>query len=126
MKSRDEFMAQIEFEGRQRNGRNSQKDVTLSVVRNGSRVNIYFRNDTMKMFDGEQVVFGIYKNRIIFEKRYDGYKITEIEHKRSTYGSISASVSDINRYKKWIGDYDLKWDEFYEFYYIEREADENV
>ena len=129
MKSRQELMAEIEFESRQRTGWKSAMDVTLTITKakdncKGNRVNIYFRNNTKEHFpDG--VIFGIYKNRIIFEpSKSTGYKIAVSHTNRTDYGFISATVSNIDKYRDWIGDYKLLWDEFYEFWYIERR--ENV
>lgn len=124
MKSRQEFMSEIEFETRQRGGMHSKDDITLTVLKgkNGNpRVNIYFRNNT-KIHFPDGVMFGVYKNRIVFEKSStQGYKITTGTTNRTDYGCISATVSDAEKYKDWIGDYKLQWDEFYEFWYIERE-----
>ena len=125
MKTRQEFMAEIEFETRQKSGYKSQADITLTVL-NGNkgknRVNIYFRNNT-KIHFPDGVIFGIYKNRIVFEKsNTQGYKIATNNNNRSDYGCVSATVSDPDKYKDWIGDYTLKWDSFYEFWYIEREV----
>lgn len=119
MKSRQEFMAEIEFESRKRSGKTSA-DITLTMNRNGSKVNIYFRNGTKEHFpDG--VMFGIYKNRIILEPNASiGYTITVANNTKTDYGFIGATVSDAEKYRDWIGDYALKWDEFYEFWYIEK------
>lgn len=123
MKSRQEFMAEIEFESRQKSGYRSTADVTLTIsnAKSGSkynRVNIYFRNGVKEHFP-EGVMFGIYKNRIIFEpSATNGYKITTSSTNRTDYGFISATVSDIEKYRDWIGDYKLLWDSFYEFWFI--------
>lgn len=121
MKTRQEFMAEIEFESRKRSGKTSA-DITLTMNRNGNKVNIYFRNGTKEHFrDG--VMFGIYKNRIILEPNASiGYSITVANNSKTDYGFIGATVSDAEKYRDWIGDYALKWDEFYEFWYIEKEV----
>ena len=121
MKTRQEFMAEIEFESRKRSGKTSA-DITLTMNGKGNKVNIYFRNGTKEHFpDG--VMFGIYKNRIILEPNASvGYSITVANNSKTDYGFIGATVSDADKYRDWIGDYSLKWDEFYEFWYIEKEV----
>ena len=120
MKSRQEFMAEIEFESRQKSCCRGTADITLTFsAGKGSknRVNIYFRNNTKAHFpDG--VMFGIHKNRLILEPSKDGYKISASSTNRTDYGFISATVKDIEKYRDWIGDYKLLWDDFYEFWFI--------
>lgn len=119
MKSRQEFMAEIEFESRKRSGKGCS-DITVTMNGKGNRVNIYFRNGKKENFpDG--VMFGVYKNRMVFEpNKTDGYTITTPKTNRIDYGVLSATVADAEKYRVWIGDYELKWDEFYGFWYIER------
>ena len=119
MKTRQELMDEIEFETRQRKGR-SPADVTIAASKRKNQLNIYFRNDAPEKFQNG-LKFGIYKNRIIFEPDERGYKVCAYnpDQKRNS-GHVIATVSDMNKYKDWIGDYKLLWDEFYEFWYIER------
>lgn len=121
MKSRQELMAEIEFESRIRRKR-TLKDITLTVNAKG-KVALYFRNGAHEKFkDG--FVFGIYKNRIVFD-RDNGYgyfpKVNDGRRWGAQAQVTSITVSDTEKYKDWIGDYKLQWDEFYEFWYIERE-----
>lgn len=119
MKTRQELMDEIEFETRQRRGR-SPADVTITASKRKNQLNIYFRNNTAERFR-KGLKFGIYKNRIIFEPDEIGYKVcvSDSEQKRNS-GHIVATVSDMSKYKDWIGDYKLLWDDFYDFWYIER------
>lgn len=121
MKSRQEIMSEIEFESRKRNGRGCPADVTLTLTNKGKKVSLYFRNGVGEHFK-EGLMFGILKNRIVLEPNGAiGYKISDSCTKRTDYGVVSATVSDGEKYRSWIGDYKLKWDEFYEFWYIEKE-----
>ena len=119
MKSRQELMEEIEFESRKRNGK-SIADITIATMKRANSINIYFRNGMHELFpDG--VIFGIYKNRIVFEPdKNKGYKVNMRATKKGDIGVVMATVGNIEKYREWIGDYRLLWDEFYEFWYIER------
>lgn len=119
MKTKEELFAEIEFESRKRKNK-TMKDFTLTVSGRG-KVYMYFRNGTHKNFEGG-FRFGIYKNRIIFDKtNVNGLVIKEKEVKSGVIGVAAyITVTDAEKYKPWVGDYDLKWDEFYEFWYIEK------
>ena len=120
MKTRQEVMAEIEFESRKRNGKTSA-DITITVGAKG-KVHIYFRNGAKEHFKSG-VMFGVLKNRMVFEPNsLAGYTVTESTNNKTDYGFLVATVSDVDKYRAWIGDYALKWDEFYEFWYIEKEG----
>lgn len=119
MKTRQELMDEIEFETRQR-AHKSPSDITISASKKQNQINIYFRNETPDKFQ-KGVKFGIYKNRIIFEPDERGYKVTAYNPKQKrNQGHILATVKEVDKYREWIGDYKLLWDDFYEFWFISK------
>lgn len=121
MKNRQEIFAEIEFEGRKKN-RKGIADITITTMKRANSINIYFRNGMHELFP-EGVIFGIYKNRIVFEPDKDkGYTVNMSATKKGDLGVVTATVGDIERYREWVGDYEMKYDDFYEFWYIEKPA----
>lgn len=125
MKTRDEIMREIIWESKKRSGKLGRDDITIRVSsKSEKKINIYFKNGTKEHFkDG--VIFGLLRNRMIFEqdgKR--GYAVSTTSTSASDYGFISVTLSN-DAYKDWTGDYQLKHDDFYDFWYIEKESNED-
>lgn len=108
-----------------KNYRKSKSDVSINCIKSGDSkygaVSFTFRNDVWQFF-GERVEFAIYKNRILFRNAAPGEGLA----------FSSGSIKCPNKYikiritdniqiikDKFIGDYELKYDSFYELYYIE-------
>lgn len=122
MKNRQEIFAEIEFESRKRN-KKGIADITIATMKRANTINIYFRNGMHELFP-EGVIFGIYKNRIVFEADKDkGYTVNMSATKKGNIGVVTATVGNIDKYREWIGDYEMKYDDFYEFWYIEKPAE---
>lgn len=111
-----------------RNGR-SNADVTISRVKPAThakkedlgkyRYSITFRNKTDEKF-GEYIEMTVMKNRVLFRPGVAG-------HGRKFYGSTHTNKNVIvieNEKTKvlnnFIGDYSLRYDETYEFWYVEK------
>lgn len=122
MKNRQEIFAEIEFESRKKN-KKGIADITITTTKRANSINIYFRNGMHELFP-EGVIFGIYKNRIVFEPDKDkGYTVNTSATKKGDIGVVTATVGDIEKYRAWVGDYEMKYDDFYEFWYIEKPAE---
>lgn len=131
MKTREEIMSAIEFERRYAMRDAAGKEVTITVTvgkKRGAQVGLYFKNNSKEKFKSDRIIFGILKNRIVFEPDASGFKITtnSAKTKKLDYGFIKATVKDADKYKPFIGDYNLLWDEFYEFWYIERKGGDSL
>lgn len=128
MMDRAEFMKQIDWQKPLRT--KSKADVSIGLSKRENCLNIYLRNG-VKEFFGEYVKMGIYKNRIIFEPavgKNEGFKIT-----RPTKGTINKDTADAyghfmaylskdkyEIFKEWVGDYELRNDDFYDYHYIQQ------
>ena len=112
---------------------NEPTDVTINIIKyQGSKkaddgakcISIIFRDKIYSVFETEYLAIAPLKNRIYFKSvsTRDGYKVTE----KGTSGYLKAVVyaDEIPVYKAFIGNYALKYDKFYELYYIEREEEE--
>jgi len=110
--------------------RDTSKDISVSLSKKkGSpeytHVSFTFRNDIEKIFLGqvEYVQFCVYKNRIFFRPAEStvGYKL---------YKASSTCANKYTRFPKFsgaiefVGDYELKYDDFLELYYIEKEVED--
>lgn len=85
---------------------------------------VIIRDNLWKQFGSDYVVFGAFKNRIYFNKadKNIGYCVTC----KNTTGYIKATLSgdDISVYEPFVGNYTLRFDEYYELYYIDMEREE--
>lgn len=116
--------------GEQLRYRLSDRDVVINKVkanRKGDpfRYSVTFKNrayDWLK--DIERVQFAIFKNRIMWRESDEGFTLSckKKESSRGTksyYASIPYSEASMEL-DKFIGDYELKYDDFYDLYYIEK------
>ena len=109
----------------------STKDVTISrcapkssTSKNKSiRYNFTMRNKTSLVL-GEWVDIAIYKNRIFFKpstQQAGGLKMYSHNGKSKTNPFLQVTEKDNTKIlSEFIGDYDMRYDDFYELYYIER------
>ena len=105
-----------------KNYRKAQTDVSISIIRNGDKANsisFVLRNDVWKNF-GERVAIAVYKNRVLFRTDENGAKVDTRGIKNCTNRYLKFRVDETTeRLKAFVGDYELKYDDFYELYYIE-------
>lgn len=121
-------LPELQWHNKNRNGGSYvNEDVTVTITKASKnskegrkRLGLSFRNNLFKVFDSRYITFAILKNRIYFKAadRNMGYAITQ----KNTNGYVQATLvgDDIKEFEQFIGDYSLKFDEFYELYYIER------
>lgn len=119
-------LPELMWNTKQRSANNGNADVSVSIVKNGGdrrRLNFSFKNDIDQLFGGDYVVFALMKNRIYFKasNSIEGYKLSKAKNR--AYVAATLNGSQVDEYKKFIGDFDLKFDVFYELYYIERNMD---
>lgn len=127
MKTREDFMAGINFVKPKQVKSHADFSINLSGKKN--TFNVYFRNNCRELF-GDYVVFGIFKDRLIIEPSdaNTGFKITvptrgyTNENCRKAYGHVTLKVPEdlFDAYKEYIGDYEFKYDNFYEYYYVQK------
>lgn len=103
-------------------------DVSITVANNNPQrrcINFIFRNDTEKLIsETGYIVAAPYKNRVFFKEATSATGITLTKNKNSsgsTYARIS-SEPDVPKFLDYAGNYQLKYDDFYELYYIEKES----
>ena len=128
-KSVDVKRAQDEkFDWISRNGKHyhtAKSDVSINCITYARKpyagLSFTFRNDVWQFF-GEGVEFAIYKNRIMFRaaKKGEGISFTSASSKcPNKYFKLKIDDTTKIIKDKFIGDYELKYDSFYELYYIE-------
>jgi len=110
----------------------SSKDVSINLINLGSRTksadatygfSIIFRNNVWEKF-GQRVELAPFKNRIMFRTSDRGiYMSKKSDNKSANRYAKYAPMNEIEMktLKDFIGDYELKYDSFYELYYIENE-----
>lgn len=119
----------------------SNADVTINDVyptkddkKNGTkaRISFTFRNGARRAIsENDYVLLAVIKNRIFFKtgSMNDGFLISSASTnsgivKDNGYMRVTEKEC-IEMLKPFIGSYDLKYDQFYELYYIEREVTKN-
>ena len=102
-------------------GRKVDADISISEVKQG--VHIIFRNETREII-GERVQFAIMKNRLYLKSDEHGLKLYDAKKTKRDNGYIKiSSPKHVPQFRAFIGDYQLRHDDFYDLYYIEREAE---
>lgn len=120
--NREDFLNSIEFTEPSRRKRiGKDDDIFVNTTGKGDkmRLSVYFRNGVNELF-GERVKFGRFKNRMIILPSEDGFKVTNLSNRSKVVqllirGSVENLIPFIDK------GYELKYDELYEYYYIERE-----
>lgn len=107
---------------------NVSTDVSVTITGGGKQsreddrvLTIIIRDNLFQVFNTDYITFAVLKNRLYFrgtDKR-NGYKVTV--KNTSGYAKITIHKNEVGVYEPFVGDYSLKFDEFYELYYIERE-----
>lgn len=108
----------------------SANDVSLNLIKVGGGkdgksyygYSLTFRNDTWINF-GNSIEIAAYKNRILFRKSSDGLKLASKKGSKTNNHYCKINTCDdetMKALKEFIGDYELKYDQFYELYYIEK------
>lgn len=119
--------------GTKARGSHGGNDVTITTGLQGGHderpyVNFIFRNGVSKLFsDTDYVLFAKFKNRIFFKAGDSNNGITLSKNKNASEDTRYARIQRANineQFAVYAGDYELKYDEFYELYYIEREDKE--
>lgn len=114
------------FNGR---GITNSNHVTVNLIKGEGkcpkRLSITFRDNMYKNFEGKYLCLGVLKNRMYFrptDNKSEGYVIS-IKGLRA-YVVAGLSKEEIAEYEPFVGSYTLRFDDFYELYYIdiEREA----
>lgn len=109
----------------------SDKDISIGYIhwdKKHSEVmsfSFVFRGEKIKEAIGEWVQIAVYKNRIMFRKAKAGSGYHALVKANSPSQNAYFRIKETNEtmaLKRFIGDYDLKYDDFYELYYIEKEA----
>lgn len=103
-----------------------KSDVSVRVVHGHDckkLINITFRNDCFKKFtNSEYCECAIFKNRIFFRES-DSTRGLLLNRNKATTDTTTyvrfQKTEYVNLYAQFVGDYELKYDEFYELYYIE-------
>lgn len=98
-------------------------DGAKSLAAGRKILTIIIRDNLWKQFDSNYVAFGVFKNRLYFNKsdKFDGYSI--VAKNTTAYIKCTIVNDDITTYKQFVGSHTLKYDEYYELYYIEFEGD---
>lgn len=111
-----------------RNGHHGGRDVTINhtISEDGKRhlASFTFRNDCWKLFtETPYMEIALYKNRVFFRQSDEKHGITLLRNKQVTESTRYARMQNgfADRFITFEGDYELKYDEFYELYYVERE-----
>lgn len=109
----------------------SQKDISINLIKTGSLksgkqtygFSIIFRNEVWKNF-GNRIEFAVYKSRIMIRSADNERGILLTKKSDNATQNHYAKLSNLDKetmetFKQFIGDYELKYDSFYELYYIE-------
>lgn len=122
MMDRKQFMAQVNFIRPVR--AKTKADVSVNIT-NGKKkkMAIYFRNGVNNFF-GERVKVGIYKDRMIIEDADfgDGFKLSKNKgmsgETKDNFAFFHVTYQEWM--DEWVGEYDLKIDDFYDYYYLSK------
>ena len=103
----------------------AKSDISINCVKMDKTpyggISFTFRNDVWQFF-GEKVEFAVYKNRIMFRTATgtNGMALFSGSNKSpNKYFKVRVTEDTKILKDKFIGDYELKYDSFYELYYIE-------
>lgn len=87
------------------------------------RLTFIFRDKMYENFNSKYVTFAVMKNRIYFRgvEPRKGYSVTV--KGLNGYAQCIINLDELKQLEPFIGDYSLKYDDFYELYYVEKEDD---
>lgn len=117
------------FDKKRKLGEVSSNAVSITVTAAGKkskvdrrRLSFVFRDKLFENFNSRYITFAIMKNRIYFKgvKAKEGYAI--IVKGLNGYCQATITLDELKDFELFIGDYSsLKYDDFYELYYVEKE-----
>lgn len=114
---KEQILDSIEWQGKKKKFNKGDSDVTITVGKDG-RYKFTFRNEIWKCITNtDYVVFAPCKGRMFFKESdsRNGYKLCISGPTPNRY-MFTTIMGDTD----FIGDYELKYDDFLELYYIER------
>ena len=130
---REQFIAEhikwMESSRHARGGSHSNADISVTeckaTSKSGLRYNITFRNNSNEFF-GQYANVAVFKNRMFFKPssaEEGGYKL--YEHAKKKGNPFLQVIKDSNTccIGDFLGHHELKYDDFLDLYYIEREED---
>ena len=109
--------------------------VSITSSRKGSSgketisINFIFRNKLYEILGSEYIVFAQMKNRIYFKAvdKTEGYHLTIRESGLNAVVKVVITKDDLPDLEPFAGkEYSLKYDDFYELYYIQLDNEENI
>lgn len=118
------------FSKKRRLGRTSNAPVSITITapsKNSKgerrRLTFAFRDKLYENFKSNYITFAILKDRMYFKsvQPKEGYAITV--KGLSGYVQATITLDELKNFEPFIGNYSLKYDEFYELYYVEKEDD---
>ena len=122
-KAQDEKFNWISKTGKQ--FRKAHSDISINCITYNRKpyngLSFTFRNEVWGLF-GDRVEFAIYKNRVLFRSASNGEGLaftTGSSKCPNKYFKVKIDENTQILKDKFIGDYELKYDSFYELYYIE-------
>lgn len=116
------------FSKKRRLGRIGSAPVSITVTTSSKnskgdrrRLTFAFRDKLYENFKSKYITFAILKNRMYFKsvQPKEGYAITV--KGLSGYVQATVTLEELKSFEPFIGDYSLKYDDFYELYYVEKE-----
>lgn len=118
----------LDWMGRQSKHSVAKTDVSIAIyaskMRNEERndINITFRNGLGELFRTHYISVAIWKNRLFFRAtdKEEGIKLVQRNSEKNHYARIGTEAF-VKKLLVFEGDYELKYDDFYEMYYIENE-----
>lgn len=83
------------------------------------RLTFVFRDKLYENFNSRYITFAVMKDRIYFKsvEAVEGYAI--VIKGLSGYVQVTVTPDELKQFESFIGDYSLKYDDFYELYYVE-------
>ncbi len=114
--SKEEIISKFDWQTPSRGYSRGNEDVRITVGKD-KKMKITLRNDTWELISQtDYIEFAVCKNRILFREAKDkGYKMVKSGETPSRYVFTSLKGCD-----GFIGDYELKYDDFLELYYVEK------
>lgn len=112
---------------------NRDKDVHITITTGGKhgvdgtkRIAFSFRNNIANVWldkECKYLIFGSFKNRLFFRpvEAKVGYALSS--KGLNTYMTATLYKDEVEKYEPFIGDYHLRFDEYYELYYIDIEQE---
>lgn len=126
---KEDIMSKMNWMKKEKGRYLCDKDITISLQLKargktedkGKVICFAFRNDCWELVtENEYIQVGTYKNRLFIRQadKDTGYKISK---NNNTCNNRYCKMPNVESLKDFIGDYDLKYDDFLEMYYVEKE-----